>query len=432
MRWDGPHIHWVAPLPPAETDIANYTHRILPELSERADITLWTDASSWNPKLTEYCPVRRLNPETIIPGEMRGKVEGSADGDVIFVHMGNSGVFHAGFLQLVCRIPTIIVLHDLALQEMYFYAISKGFMSLDGYLDEIDRWYGNEGQKEVRLSWDGKVPAYKLSQRIPGFEFLMKKAVAIVTHSSASHAAVIERSILPAYQLELPYRARTAASCERSTDGPLRLMQFGYIGPNRRLEDILQALADLGPDFEFIFDICGKLWDPEKIKLLCEQLGLTDKINFHGFVPEPQLDGMLAEAHLVFNLRNPTMGEASGSQLRIWDAAAASVVTDDGWYANISAETVFHIPKGNEVLSLKALLPQLSQDRQTVMLRGKKGREQLITKHDPETYADGIIQVAQNFSRDAHDAVLADAARRFIGGNHPQADLLRDRLSMLF
>ncbi len=39
---------------------------------------------------------------------------------------------------------------------------------------------------------------------------------------------------------------------------------------------------------------------------------------------------------------------------------------------------------------------------------------------------------SHNFKRNAHDAMLANAARHFIGGNHPQADLLGDYLSTLF
>lgn len=432
MRPDAPHIHWISPLPPAETDIAHYTHRILPPLTERADITLWTDALSWSPELAEQCDVRTFNPGKINAGEMREAAKGSAGGEAIFVNMGNSGIFHAGFLQLIRRIPTIVVLHDLALQEMYLQTISKGLMSLDEYLDDMEQWYGEAGREEARLCWAGKLSAYELGERLPGFEILMNNAVAVVTHTATAHAAVSRRSFVPAYQLELPYKARPTASSERSTSGPLRLMQFGYIGPNRRLENILEALAELGPGFDFVFDICGKLWDPDRIKLRCAQLGLTGKVNFNGFVSEPELDDMLARAHLVFNLRNPTMGEASGSQLRIWDSAAASVVTDDGWYHDIVDEAVFRIPKDNEVPSIKALLQQISRDRHTAMSKGDCGRQQLVSKHDPETYADGIIQIAQHFSRDAHDAVLANAARRFIGGNHPQADLLRTRLASLF
>lgn len=432
MRPDVPHIHWVSPLPPAETDIAHYTHRILPELTKRADVTLWTDALSWDTKLTEHCPVHSLNPQKVNAGEMRDASGKLATGDVIFVNMGNSSIFHGGFLQMTSRIPTVVILHDLALQEMYLQAIHKGLMSLDKYLDDMEQWYGQAGRQQALLCWEGRISAYDLNMAHPGFEILMKNAVAIVTHTSAAHKAVAKRRFVPAYQLDLPYKAQHASSSERSISGPLRLMQFGYIGPNRRLENILEALAGLDSSIEFIFDICGKLWDPDRIKLLCEQLGLTDKVNFKGFVSEPKLDEMLSQAHLVFNLRNPTMGEASGSQLRIWDATAASVVTDHGWYHDISDEAVFRISKENEVAEIRALLHQIWGNRYIAMSKGEYGRLQLINQHDPGAYADGIVEIAQNFSRDAHDAILANAARRFIDGTHPQADLLRTRLSSLF
>ena len=50
-----PVIHWVSPLLPAETDIAHYTRRILPALCARADVTLWTDATTWDRELDRFC-----------------------------------------------------------------------------------------------------------------------------------------------------------------------------------------------------------------------------------------------------------------------------------------------------------------------------------------------------------------------------------------
>ncbi|RXV58631.1 hypothetical protein C6W92_16535 [Roseovarius sp. A46] len=432
MSSEVPHIHWVSPLPPAETDIAHYTQRILPALRARADVTLWTDAFSWSRDLEASCAVRRLNPATITPAEMRSENIAPGQAEVAFVQIGNSGDFHSSFLQLARRMPTVVVLHDLALQEMYFQTIAKRLMSLDDYLESIAHWYGDAARSECQLSWEGQEAASTLSQRIPGFELLMENAVAVVTHTSTAHAAVTDRAFVPAYQLELPYKASATATCERAGSGPLRLMQFGYINPNRRLEEVLEALAGLGPDFDFVFDICGKLWDPERIKQKRDHLGLTGKVHLHGFVPEPQLDAMLAEAHLVFNLRNPSMGEASGSQLRIWNAAATSVVTDDGWYRDVPENTVFRIPKENEVASLQALLQQLSQDRHMAAEKGAEGRKRLLDQHVPDRYGEGIVHVAQTFGRDARDAVLADAARRFLAGNSASADLMRDRLSTLF
>ena len=36
-------LNWFSPLPPARTEIANYTVRLLPALCASCDVTLWTD-----------------------------------------------------------------------------------------------------------------------------------------------------------------------------------------------------------------------------------------------------------------------------------------------------------------------------------------------------------------------------------------------------
>lgn len=62
-----PRIHWISPVPPAETDIAHYTHRILPELAEVAELVLWTDAADWDWNLHNIAPVRHLDPDRVRP-----------------------------------------------------------------------------------------------------------------------------------------------------------------------------------------------------------------------------------------------------------------------------------------------------------------------------------------------------------------------------
>ena len=61
-----------------------------------------------------------------------------------------------------------------------------------------------------------------------------------------------------------------------------------------------------------------------------EELRLQDIVTLHGFVPAEALEAALASAHLAINFRFPTMGEASVSQLQIWDHALPSLVTRVG------------------------------------------------------------------------------------------------------
>ena len=420
-----PRIHWVSPLPPAETDIAHYTSRILPDLAERADVTLWTDATTWDNELESFCQVRTMDPEKFLPRQMRSFDDSGDRSGTVFINVGNSWVFHAGLLTLARRMPSVVVLHDLAIQEMCLDSVHNSRLDRQSYLEAMYRWYGEAGWSAAQDALKGRLPATKLSQEYPGFEIAMDNAVAILTHTSAASDAVAARGYIPAYQLDLPFRARHEARPARAEVGPLRFLQFGHIGPNRRLEQVLEALAGMGAEFDFLFDIVGKVWNHELIETRCQELGLSNKVHIHGYVSELELDDLIAQAHLVFNLRHPTMGEASGSQLRIWDAAAASVVTDHGWYQTLPKDTVIQIPLEGETDALQKLFMRLQEDRSFGQELGFAGRQRLVERHNPALYADGIVEVAYAFEIDARDALFANSARRLLSESPDTSDTLR-------
>jgi len=367
-----------------------------------------------------------------VPGQMRPNgVRGDRPGTV-FINIGNAWCFHAGLLALARRLPSVIILHDLALQEMFLDTIHNDLLARDTYLAAMHRWYGDNGKDAARNVLDGTQSATELGKRFPGFELAMENAGAVLTHTHAAAQAVAARGILPAYRLDLPFRATGAARSDRSMQGPLRLVQFGHIGPNRRLEQVLEALAGMGPDFDFVLDIAGKIWNPDLIDARCNALGIAGKVRRHGYIPEADLDFLLSRAHLVFNLRHPTMGEASGSQLRIWNAAAASVVTDQGWYHHLPEDTVFRMPVDDDVTGLRTLLERLDKDRSIGQALGAAGYERLVERHGPADYADGIVDVARAFESDIRDAFLASAARRLLSRSPEGDDLKRRGLARLF
>jgi hypothetical protein len=58
-------INWFSPLPPEKTDIANYSARILPHLSAKSDITLWTTQKKWIADVNSLANVTRYSPQKI-------------------------------------------------------------------------------------------------------------------------------------------------------------------------------------------------------------------------------------------------------------------------------------------------------------------------------------------------------------------------------
>lgn len=271
------------------------------------------------------------------------------------------------------------------------------------------RWHGEAGLAAARDVFEGRRTRGDLTEEIPGFELALTQAVSVLTHTPVARDAVVAADTVPTYLLDLPFRpSPQPPEVIRSGIGPLRLVQFGYTGPNRRLQKVLEALSPLRGEIEFQLDVMGNLWDLPYIRQRIQELGLTHHVHLHGFVDEAELDARLAAAHLVFNLRYPSMGEASGSQMRIWNAGAASVVTDLGWYADLPEDTVFRIEQDNEIPALQSLIRRLAADPALGRSVGTAGRAQLEARHTPARYAAAVAKIAAGFPRDAAARVKRD------------------------
>src|SRR6185295_18992235 len=122
-------------------------------------------------------------------------------------------------------------------------------------------------------------------------------------------------------------------------------------------------------------------------------LDLKRQVTLHGFTSEAKLDQALSEAHLAINLRYPTMGEASGSQLRIWSHGLPSMVSKVGWYASLPAEAVAFVrPDANEVLDIQFNLRAFLSSPGAFAVMGELGRRELEAQHTCEQYANTIIE----------------------------------------
>lgn len=407
-----PRVHWVSPLPKAQTDIAHYTRRILPELAAQTDLTLWTDANEWDRELHQFAPVRRLDPDRVTPRDfaMANRQSPGTGPEAVFVNIGNAWPFHAGFLRMVQRIPSVIVLHDMALQEMCFDAMERDRFPHDIYEASMAKWHGDVAMHAVRDVWAQRHSRGAIAQEYPGYELALPQAVSVLTHTPVARDAVEATHDLPVYLRDLPFRpSAQQPDLIRSRAGGLRLVQFGYTGPNRRLQNVLEALAPLRDEIDFRLDVFGSIWDAAYIQSRIDTLGLRHHVQIHGFVPEADLDETLSRAHLAFNLRNPTMGEASGSQMRIWNAGVPAVVTDLGWYADLPDGTVFKINPEEETAALQDLIRRMHADPTLGRDIAAKGRARLEEAHAPVRYAKGVAEIAARFSTDAAAALRRTA-----------------------
>jgi len=331
-------LNWFSPLPPEQTDIAHYTARVAPALMDRFEVVFWTDLRVDVNALPVGAQIRIFDTRHIEERSFNREVFRGIN----IYNIGNDSRFHAGIYLVAQRIPGLVVLHDARLHHFIFELSRNDQPPFASYIALAKELYGKSGEAKARsiVAANGQTIDQHV-ESMPFMEAILENAIGTICHSKSAGAEARMRSDIPTLTLPLPF-ARTirVVSPPRVWAPPWRLIMFGYINPNRRLESVINALAGMRENLEFQLDIYGTLWNEQLIQRMIVQSGLTDRVTVHGFVPENQLDNAIASAHMAFNLRYPTMGEASGGILRSWACATPTLVTDAGWYADLPDDVV--------------------------------------------------------------------------------------------
>jgi len=259
------------------------------------------------------------------------------------------------------------------------------------YFDAMRRSYGLTGERDARACLAGEIGLDALVTRYPMTAAVADYGLCTVVHNEAEQRILAGQTWWPVHYLPLAFAAGPMLD-KIPGDGVLRVIVFGFIGANRRLPSILEALAGLWED-AIMLDIYGQLDDPGELDELVARYGLQDRVRWHGFVDD--LSAALRRADLAINLRYPSMGEASASQLRIWDAALPALVTRTGWYAALPDDTVFFVEPDDEVGTLRKHLRAACRDLAPFRRAGQRGRAILEQRHLPVDYARGLLGIAE-------------------------------------
>ena len=416
-------IDWFSPLPPARTAIADYTGRLLAALGARAEVTLWTDQAHWNSGLESHAAVRRFDPRHMRWDELHAA-------DAVFYNLGNNAQFHQPIWQVARQCPGFAIMHDVLVHDSVAWDHQQRHDRAT-YLELMQSLYGARGRRDGELYWSGVLTRLQMGRLYSCAPFLLESSLGAIVHSGAAEQALLKEVDVPVVRLPLPFPARPPGpggapySAAALGGPPWKLVVFGFLGANRCLEQILTALARL-EDRRFQLHIYGNLEERAEVEAAIERLRLADTVTLHGFVPDAELDAALAAAQLVLNLRYPTKGEASYSQLRIWSHGLPSLVTRVGWYAEQPAGTVAYVRPHFLVEDLCAHLRAYAAKPASYLASGIRGYEHLLEHHSPRSYAAQIVELAgqaQAYRKRWNAMRMSDRAAEGLQGWFPAAGL---------
>ena len=416
MKWN-----WFCPLPPAKTGIADYALKILPFLGTHADVSFWTTQEEWDPAIALYGQVRRYDAAAMPWSELNRA-------DLNIYHIGNQPDFHGAIWEVARNCPGLVVLHDPSLHHFFGALYRDRENKRSAYLQLMRRYYGEASMTTAVAFFDHGFSTEFMAEHFPLTWHALENALGVVVHSYKAFSELKAAQRLPAAYIPLPYPPKdlVGRSDKSIQNDVVRIVLFGYLGRNRRLDPILRAIAGLERRQQIRLEICGEIQEAERTSALIDQLGLGKIVRLRGFLSDEDLENVLARSHLALNLRYPSMGEASLSQLRLWEHALPSVVTQVGWYATLPEDAVCFVRPEQEIQDIQKHLNALLDDPERFERLGERGRVLLETNHSPATYAKTLAEFATSLQGSTNVAVERLTER--VG--HIAADWLKEEVDL--
>ena len=381
------------------------TTNLLPMLAEKAEVVVWSSEAKWDPAAETHVTVR---PYDVAHPPWRDINEA----DATVYQMGNDPRYHHGIWRLSQQHPGIVILHDVMMQHFFSGLVFHNLgLNRREYLDRVERYHGANGRVQAESHLHGLLSTEELGQQYPLTAAATENALAVVVHSEAAIHLVPEET--PAAYLPLCVGAPAPAEISSRKEAEVyRISLFGYLGPNRRLPVLLRALANFAERDRFHLDVYGTIDGEEKIHQLIARLGLGELVTMHGFVNQTALEGALRSTDLVVNLRNPSMGEASSSQLHLWQYGLPSLVTRAAWYETLPEDAVAFVRPHYETEDIHAHLAGFLADPEKYRELGRNGRRYVAENHSMESYADGLLAIAARVPEFQARWIARDLARR--------------------
>ncbi len=382
-------IAFLSPLPPARTGIATYSDAVLRGLR-----------------------ARRFPHPLVSPWPLPPQVDELVDHAALAVyHLGNNVEFHGDIYRLALRRPGLLVLHDLALDDL-----ARAFLDAGdplGTRTEAEAEAARERLLEARPDVEGPL-------EVPWCAYVVRRARGVVVHSKFGRQyleAMGSRTpvfVVPHPVIDPPRAARKApqrAEAIRQRLGDQVVVGvLGDVGEAKALDAVLQATSRL--DSPVHLAIVGRRIPGYDVESAVSEYGNADRVTVATDVPEVDFYAWLQASDIVVNLRFPHRGEVSGTLIRALAAGKPVVVQATGTYLDWPADAVIRIPGGRpNPEALADALRRLADDPKLREEVGTRAREHMDRLRKSEATAAGYAQAIEETLRLENDPARRAVAR---------------------
>lgn len=344
-------LAWFTPLPPVRSGVATYSAELLPLLAARHEIDVYVDSSAArlsarvtrhpaddpsSVRSTRGHAQRTCNP---LPAHNFIWRHQRAPYDLIVYQLGNASC-HDYIWPYLARYPGLVVLHDAQLHHARARALLARGMR-QAYRDEF-RFSHPGAPREIEELFIAGLGG-SLTYFWPMLRVACSAARAVVVHNERLAADLREQfpdaaieairmgvadPAVPGFRGSGPPGPPDSEPRIAGTSGPCVFVAFGRVTPEKRISVILRALAWARQYADVQLLLVGEPVEYYDAVAEARELGVAERVQQTGFVPDAELPAYLATADVCLCLRWPTGRETSASWLRCLAAGKPTVVTD--------------------------------------------------------------------------------------------------------
>jgi glycosyltransferase involved in cell wall biosynthesis len=334
-------LAWFTPFSPVRSGISAYNAELLPLIAGSHEVDVFVEDAVWThwaareagkpPILTRSGPVS-LGPEHLklwrahdfVPRHLSWAY------DLVVYQLGNA-TCHEFMWPYLMRYPGLVVLHDGQLHHARAHALLRHGRKRD-YIAEFRDAHPDAPEDLAQFVIGGlQGPVYYMW---PLVSAVVRAARAVAVHNPRLADELREGfpeaaiDVIRMGVADVPAAVEAGARAGRPA-GPLRFAAFGLVTQEKRIPQALRALAavsKVAPDARLT--LVGGTTDHYDVRAEAAALGIADRVDITGYVPDEDLPAHLAAADVCICLRWPTARETSASWLRCLAAGKPTIVTD--------------------------------------------------------------------------------------------------------
>ncbi len=341
-------IGYLSPFKPLKSGISDFSEELVLALKKYLEIVIFSSVKPQNQEITQNFEIHKI--QELNQKALRESL------DLIVYHVGNNKKYHGEIVDMLCKYPGILELHDFGLHhlaaEKYF--VEKG---ADSYLREVYYCHGEYGKRIAKdfLEGKGRPPWETHSLDLCMNRRYIESASAIILHSEAAKQMTLGfREDVPVTKILLhseilpdinSWKDHCRAKLKINPNKSFVMGSFGFATTAKRIIPILEALRKYKDTVssDFLYFIVG---EPQKELHLLEEIAsrkLENNVEVTGFVDLDKFKTYMGACDFCLNLRYPTQGESSASLHRMFGMGKPAIVTDIGTFSDYPDDIVIKV-----------------------------------------------------------------------------------------